>query len=564
MKRIFTFLMSVALLLSIFTSSAFAGGNGNVDGGGGGMGQGSSQNSWVPGMDAARVTVIDVESGRPVTTPFDLSNKSPKIRIHFGKVCKIQYVKGAKLSPKTSTYICKRPSIPLPRIISSNSKKANIAEIKKYFCSEYTAKLVARQTGIAYEKLISGQYKLFIEPVSYFTHKGMMMAMTAHEAALYDNQSGGALRHTMPSLTHKNQPLSMFLEYSDLGFPAYKGATNKKCSNDTIIKYLGMGIVWFTERPPVQPEPTEYDWEYRVNTEVITPVTLYSESEINPDSPATVTFTINESTYEMNNIVIPEDDSQVVWVKWRTPSKPQDIVIYASTNKGTLSQTTVHVKVVDISGNDPPDPKATDTMGSWTVSSVPNRETKTHAAWSVWWAEWHPHWVWHSRKNGKGYWEDEGWWDFFRDTYTAAMGATTRIYPDEKVPTASDDLMKSGYGVNNTVTITVNSSAPQSHYTYGQTAVSYFPEFKYETYWRQLECLSSGSTAQFQFRKNIYSTYNQRTHFSPVWFPDGSYTINTHMMDVWTPDGMLCMNLTDSVTIRGSLYDDWHIAHGNP
>lgn len=85
----------------------------------------------------------------------------------------------------------------------------------------------------------------------------------------------------------------------------------------------------------------------------------------------------------------------------------------------------------------------------------------------------------------------------------------------------------------------------------------------YGTYWRLLERLTSGTTARFQFAKNIYSTYNQRVHFSPVWFPDGSYTVNTHVMDIWTPAGMLAMNLTDDVTISGSLYDDWHIAPGN-
>jgi len=110
--------------------------------------------------------------------------------------------------------------------------------------------------------------------------------------------------------------------------------------------------------------------------------------------------------------------------------------------------------------------------------------------------------------------------------------------------------------ITNNVTATVSTSAPLSHYTYGQTAVSYFPEFGYGTYWRLLERLTSGTTARFQFAKNIYSTYNQRVHFSPVWFPDGSYTVNTHVMDIWTPAGMLAMNLTDDVTISGSLYDD--------
>ena len=566
MKRIFAFFLSLLLILGICPMSALAdtGGSGNVDGGGGSMGQGTSQNSWNPGMDGVRVTVIYSETQKPASASIDLTSKTPAIKIHFGKVSKIQYRDGSSISPTTSSYVYYNPAITMPRIISTGSSKASIEAIKKYFCDEIIVRYIAELTGISYDDLITEKYKLRLEPIAYFKHNGVMYAMTAHEAALYDNQTGGALRRTMTSLTHKNLPLAMYLEYSDLGFAAYSGPTNKTCSNDTIIAYLGMGIVRFEEQPPEQPEPTDYDYEYRVDTDVITPVTLYAGSEINPDGPATVTFTIKGSTYRMNNIVIPEGDSQLAWVKWHTPSEPQDITITVRTNRGTLSQTTIKAKVVDLSGNDPPDPKATDTAGSWRPSSVPSREEKSYAAWSVWWAQWHPYWVWHSTGDDDGYWVDEGWYDFFRDNYSASMTATTRIEPDEKVPTAAGNTMKSGYGVSNTVTATVSTSAPMSHYTYGQTAVSYFPEFNYTTYWRLLDRLSSGKTARFQFAENIYSTYKQRVHFSPVWFPDGSYTVNTHVMDIWTPAGMLCANLTDSVTISGSLYDDWHIAPGNP
>ena len=566
LKRIFAFFLSLLLILGICPMSALAdtGGSGNVDGGGGSMGQGTSQNSWNPGMDGVRVTVIYSETQKPASASIDLTSKTPAIKIHFGKVSKIQYRDGSSISPTTSSYVYYNPAITMPRIISTGSSKASIEAIKKYFCDEIIVRYIAELTGISYDDLITEKYKLLLEPIAYFKHNGVMYAMTAHEAALYDNQTGGALHRTMTSLTHKNLPLAMYLEYSDLGFAAYSGPTNKTCSNDTIIAYLGMGIVRFEEQPPEQPEPTDYDYEYRVDTDVITPVTLYAGSEINPDGPATVTFTIKGSTYRMNNIVIPEGDSQLAWVKWHTPSEPQDITITVRTNRGTLSQTTIKAKVVDLSGNDPPDPKATDTAGSWRPSSVPSREEKSYAAWSVWWAQWHPYWVWHSTGDDDGYWVDEGWYDFFRDNYSASMTATTRIEPDEKVPTAAGNTMKSGYGVSNTVTATVSTSAPMSHYTYGQTAVSYFPEFNYTTYWRLLDRLSSGKTARFQFAENIYSTYKQRVHFSPVWFPDGSYTVNTHVMDIWTPAGMLCANLTDSVTISGSLYDDWHIAPGNP
>ena len=142
MKRIFVILLTLVLLLGICPMSALAetGGSGNVDGGGGGMGQGTSQNSWTPGMEGVRITVVDAESGQPVSTPFDLSSNTPSIKIHFGKVSKIQYVNGASISPNTSGYTCKKPDIALPRIISTGSYSASIEAIKKYFCSEYAVK----------------------------------------------------------------------------------------------------------------------------------------------------------------------------------------------------------------------------------------------------------------------------------------------------------------------------------------------------------------------------------------------------------------------------------------
>ena len=178
MKRIFVILLTFVLLLGICPMSALAetGGSGNVDGGGGDMGQGTSQNSWNPGMDGVRITVVDAESGQPVSSSFDLTNKTPSIKIHFGKVSKIQYANGASISPTTGNYDYYTPATPMPRIVSSGSQKASIEAIKKYFCSEYAVKLVAQQTGIAYEELIGGQYKLFLEPIAYFKHNGIMMA----------------------------------------------------------------------------------------------------------------------------------------------------------------------------------------------------------------------------------------------------------------------------------------------------------------------------------------------------------------------------------------------------
>ena len=32
------------------------------------------------------------------------------------------------------------------------------------------------------------------------------------------------------------------------------------------------------------------------------------------------------------------------------------------------------------------------------------------------------------------------------------------------------------------------------------------------------------------------------------------------LIDCWTPVGMLSVNLSDTLTISGNLWDDWHIA----
>ena len=114
-----------------------------------------------------------------------------------------------------------------------------------------------------------------------------------------------------------------------------------------------------------------------------------------------------------------------------------------------------------------------------------------------------------------------GWWEFDLDTYHAGMSATMRITPDGKNPTASGSTLKSGYGIQETVTARVSTSQ-SSATTPAQNAVTYFPEFQYGRFWRLLERTGSGYHAQFEFQENEYSTYRRRTHFTPIWYPDGS------------------------------------------
>lgn len=137
------------------------------------------------------------------------------------------------------------------------------------------------------------------------------------------------------------------------------------------------------------------------------------------------------------------------------------------------------------------------------------------------------------------------------------------IFPDEKNPTSTGDIIKSGYGINQEVMADV-STTQSSAVTGAQNAVTYFPEFHYQTYWRLLERLSGDYHARFEFKENEYSTFSRRTHFTPIWMPDGTYTAYTWLLDCWTPKGMLSLDLSDDVDIQGDLWLDWHIGPVSP
>ena len=406
-------------------------------------------------------------------------------------------------------------------------------------------------------------------------------AMTATEAALYDQKVNGNLRSKMGSLTHKNLPLAIFLEEADLGYPAWSGSTNSKVSNDQIISSLGIGVVRFNgELEP--PDVNDFDYEYRVDTDVISSVEV-SGGQSDPDNPVTVHFVIQGRTYTVSNVYYPDGDSQLVWVKWHTPSEPCVITIAVSVSGGGTAQSMITCNIVDLDGNDPPNPVADDRNDRFRLVSIPEKEHVTSASWGIWSPWWQENWewvenwekCWHTDRwvddnnvvhrdrwyhwVDNGWWEDHGWWEFDYNGYSASLTASMRITPDEKSPTATASTLKSGYGVQEKVTakVTTNQSAAV---TAAQNAVTYFPEFGYESYWRLLEADISGRSTTFQFKANPYSTYNRRTHFTPIWYPDGSYTPYTWLLDCWTPAGMLSMNLTSSVTIRGNLWEEWHIA----
>lgn len=566
MKKKCSLLLVSALVLSLLSSvPAYAVGEGNLDGGGGSMGQGTSMNSWSPGNEGVRVTVVRAEGHEPVTRPIDLTNKRPNIVYSFGKVSKLSYTKGTALAVDTGAYEYVNPAQSLPRIISSQSLgKANIEEIKSYFTDEQVVRSIAGLTGMDFDTLVNGQYRLLLEPISFLKFQGNLIAVTATEAALYDEMTGGAVRAVLPTVAFQNLPLSMFLETADLGYPAWDGPATGVRSNSEVKSSLGLGVVRFNEAPPEELEVSEFDYEYRTNTEVITAVEV-SGGQSDPDHPVSVTFQVNGRSYTVSNVYYPSGDSQLAWIRWTTPEEPQAMTMTVRVRGGgRVSKGTLNIKIVDLDENPPPDPNADDRNDGFTRPAVPSNAEVTSSTWGVWRPWWYAYWVWHSGDDDDdGYWCDHGWWEFDLDRYSASLTATMRITADEKSPTATGRTMKSGYGFNELVATHVSTNQ-SSAVTPAQNAVTYFPEFGYERFWRLLERMTGGYDMTHEFKENGYSTYNRRTHFTPIWYPDGSYTPYTWLLDCWTPAGMLSMNLTDSITIDGNLWSDWHIAPQNP
>lgn len=567
MKHRVSMLLVLTMLVSLLASvPVYAVGEGNVDNGGGGMGQGTSQNSWTPGYDGVRATVVRAENREPVTCPIDFTNKTQESTIfHFGKVSKISYGNGVMLNPVQGNYEYTKPAQALPKIMSSQSLgHASIAEIKSYFTDEQVIRSIANLTGMDFDVLINEEFRLLIEPIAYVKFEGIKLAMTATEAALYDEQTSGAVRSRLPTVAFQNLPLAMFLEVADLGYPAWDGPTTGIRSNHEVKTALGLGVVRFNEVPPETPDVSAYDYEYRTNTEVITSVNV-SGGQSDPDNPVSVTFNVQGRSYTVSNVYYPDGDSQLAWIRWTTPDTPQTIAITVHVHGGgSVSKGTINVNIVDMDENTPPDPNADDRNDSFSRLSVPSKEQVTSASWGVWRPWWQAHWVWHSGDDDdSGYWCDHGWYEFDLDRYSASLSGSMNITPDKKAPTASGRTMKSGYGFNEKVTTRVSSNQ-SSAVTAAQNAVTYFPEFQYEGFWRLLDRMGGGYHMTHEFKENRYSTYHSRTHFTPLWYPDGSYTPYTWLIDCWTPAGMLSMNLTDTLTIDGNLWSDWHIAPQKP
>lgn len=306
---------------------------------------------------------------------------------------------------------------------------------------------------------------------------------------------------------------------------------------------------------------------YRAGTEVITSYRInnYSGRNLIPGNNATVWFYAyyyNPSgslVYLVNTAkgtVIPAYDSNLVYFKWYIPPDASGRYVYLNAsvssniydgNTGNNYFYTSQYIYSDATSQTPNTQYEANKPAGWTVSSSPTVYADT-ATWSEW-----------SYSGGT----------FVRTTYgiRISTASTPTITPDSNSPSAQyaggQWHMKSGYGYTLSLYPSMTSVSGAVYpgsagYTAIQRAYATFPEFSYQAATGKYRTLQSIS-GTFQFQINPYAD-GRRLHYTPLWFPNGNYTVSCYLYDYWTPAGMLSARInSNAININGSAYDDHYI-----
>ena len=169
---------------------------------------------------------------------------------------------------------------------------------------------------------------------------------------------------------------------------------------------------------------------------------------------------------------------------------------------------------------------------------------------------------------------------YYKDSYTV-VGGKYRV---------KDYITRSGYGfsLDREHGVTMDDTAldgQYSHVEFSSTsghliATMLYPEFNYARTADKCSVLNTtyqDGVVKLSFKPydNLQSSdeYDLRSHYSPMWFPDGKYTPITVFEGVWTPVGEMRAIVrpgefvsefdmertgifTNTLTIKGSMYDD--------
>lgn len=323
--------------------------------------------------------------------------------------------------------------------------------------------------------------------------------------------------------------------------------------------------------------------DYAADEDIIASVLIHSDDsgDITPDNGASVSFLVKDSSgtvisSQTKPLVVPDNNTQLIWFRFHTPKYSGKLTLIATINSNLADVqrnpfSITHNVYYNIS------PNFTDMGGDFYMPGwfESGRQAPTANRSSGSWQEWFCYLIGKDKDSG------ENIYKFTLNTYMAAVSSSLKITADPDDPTYKTDYIghitqKSGYGIMEKPSTTVTNTYPDANaVTKVQFTYGLYPEWNYQTdfarIFDQTGISSAFGTITQTFNlpvnpKFTNGTLNdteralvkeQHVHFTPVAFPNGTYTAQITACEVWTPAGVLDSTAADSVTIKDGLYNDW-------
>lgn len=308
---------------------------------------------------------------------------------------------------------------------------------------------------------------------------------------------------------------------------------------------------------PLRLSPITPNATYREATSVITSFWLTNgyRDPYTSASNITVRFRVYRSngtlitTMTKTQVVVPGNDMNLIYFKWNVPTGLNygNVTIMAD-----VLQNGVYYNLVSRSYStmpylyyETPDTQfESKAPTGFSIPATPSSKTG-YATW------------WEYTYNGSS---------FIRNYYGIGVYASgTNMITPATGATATQNgstwMMKSGYGISlqayNAMSAVSGYLVPSSDaYTSAQYGYALFPEYNYASVSGKYQTLDRiGSYWYFPTNRSY-----GKVHFTPLWYPDGNYTVKVIKSDCWTPSGMIISeSVTNVIQISGSAYDDWYV-----
>ena len=308
-------------------------------------------------------------------------------------------------------------------------------------------------------------------------------------------------------------------------------------------------------------EPVSVSGEYIEGMDVITSFYIRNEgsSDVTPSDNLTFTFKVysTEGTVfeQTKTVVVPANGTNIVYFKWTVPPNSAGTAYWCngkvSASAGEQNTGNNSTEFAIVSASIP-------------TSTTPNTRYEEKPP-----ASYNPMVTAPTEKAGSASWNEWVYEDgsFVLKSYgiTVSTGDPV-IAPSLGCETAVKDgsmcKMGSGYGVSISWTPSIRvmsgKSMPASNaYTGAQSVYTTFPEYSYSLGSGRYDTLESVGGV-YMFKENPDADKNERIHFIPVYVSDGRYSVSVSASYIWTPAGMVTATRNASVTIDGTVYDDWY------